>query len=66
MSTRKKISEIADEMFEIINQKPTIQEIDELAEILNENIDAEDIVIDKVAVSHRNEGIIDGHEASRV
>jgi hypothetical protein len=32
---RRKISEIAEEMFQIINEKPTKKEIKELASILN-------------------------------
>jgi uncharacterized protein (UPF0216 family) len=69
MTKRRKISKIAEEMFEMINQKPTAKEIEELAEILNEenpDIEDEDTSIDKIASSQVIKGTVDGHESDRI
>ncbi|MBG60563.1 MAG: hypothetical protein CMJ16_08910 [Peredibacter sp.] len=66
---RRKISEIAEEMFEIINQKPTKEELEELAEVLNEeNSDGEydSFPEEKIASSYNDKENVDGHESSRI
>jgi len=67
MSKRRRISEISIDMFKIINQKPTLEEIEKLAEILNEkekDFDNEknDIFpVKKIAISEVNNRSVDGN-----
>ena len=67
MSKRRRISEISIDMFKIINQKPTLEEIEKLAEILNEkekDFDNEknDIFpVRKIAISEVNNRSVDGN-----
>lgn len=69
MTKRRKISEIGEDMFKIINQKPTEKEIEELSENLNEIYKEEtdsDFPDVKIAMSNINKGNIDGHEQNRL
>ena len=69
MSKRRKISEIGEDMFKIINQKPTEKEIDELAEVFNEiykDEDEDDFSDVKIAMSNIDKGSINGHEQERL
>ena len=67
MSKRRRIAEISIDMFKIINQKPTLEEIEKLAEILNEkekDFDNEknDIFpVRKIAISEVNNRSVDGN-----
>jgi len=67
MSKRRRIAEISIDMFKIINQKPTLEEIEKLAEILNEkekDFDNEknDIFpVKKIAISEVNNRSVDGN-----
>ncbi len=70
MTKRRKISEIYSEMDEINKRKPTEEELDELAEVLNEVEDIsesdDDFTYEKVAIAHVKEGNLDGNESHRV
>lgn len=66
---RRKISEIAKEIEEINNWKPSQKEIEELAEVLNEEaiiIDNEDLPAEKVAIANIKDNQTNGIEQSRI
>ena len=70
MMNRRKIFEIYKDMNEINKRKPTIKELNELTEILNEinhpdERDNDDLPLKKTASSHIKEGNLHGDEQNR-
>ena len=66
---RRKISEIYNDMDEINKRRPTREELDELAEVLNEADDCNDGEIspyEKVAAHHATETYHHDDESSRL
>ena len=70
MTIRRKIYEIYNDMDKINKSKPTVNEIDELAEILNEpdevGQEVEEVPYGKIAKPIINERNVDDNQSSRL